>query len=75
MSFGVSFGVPSGRDCKPRTTSAGSSLNTLKKENGAALTTPSLPTVVTRAIGRGTTSAGQQLIAKIQWQRTEVDLE
>src|SRR5882672_10598510 len=49
------------RDCKPRTTSAGSSLNTLKKENGAALTTPSLPTVVTRAIGRGTTSAASSL--------------
>ena len=33
----------------------------IKKENGAALTTPSLPTVVTRAIGRGTTSAVRSL--------------
>jgi len=33
----------------------------IKKENGAALTTPSLPTVVTRAIGRGTTSAASSL--------------
>src|SRR5882724_1627847 len=32
-----------------------------KRERRAALTTPSLPTVVTRAIGRGTTSAVRSL--------------
>jgi hypothetical protein len=43
----------------PRTTRAGSSLNTLKNENGAALTIPSGPTVVTKAVGRATTSAAR----------------
>jgi hypothetical protein len=35
--------------------SGGSSQNTLKKLNGAALTTPVGPTLVTQAIGRGST--------------------
>jgi hypothetical protein len=35
--------------------SGGSSQNTLKKLNGAALTTPFGPMVVTQAIGRGST--------------------
>ena len=35
--------------------SGGSSQNTLKNENGAALTTPVGPSVVTHAIGRGST--------------------
>ena len=35
--------------------SGGSSQNTLKKENGAALTMPVSPTEVTQAIGRGST--------------------
>ena len=35
--------------------SGGSSQNTLKKLNGAALTTPVGPIVVTHAIGRGST--------------------
>ena len=37
----VSLGVPSWLCCRPSTISAGFSENTLKKENGAALTTPS----------------------------------
>ena len=36
--------------------SGGSSQNTLKKLNGAALTTPVAPIVVTHAIGRGSTN-------------------
>src|SRR5262245_16811114 len=35
--------------------SGGSSQKTLKKENGAAFTTPVRPTLVTQAIGRGST--------------------
>jgi len=35
--------------------SGGSSQNTLKKGNGAAFTTPVWPTLVTQAIGRGST--------------------
>jgi hypothetical protein len=57
----VSFGEPSGRDCNPRTMSGGASANTLKNENGAALTMPPGPSVVTSAIGRGTTSAHRSL--------------
>jgi hypothetical protein len=41
--------------------SGGSSLNTLKKLNGAALTTPVGPTVVTQAIGRGSTKPASTL--------------
>ena len=36
--------------------SGGSSQNTLKKLNGAALTTPAGPIDVTHAIGRGSTN-------------------
>ena len=36
----VSLGVPSALCCRPSTISAGFSENTLKNENGAALTTP-----------------------------------
>jgi hypothetical protein len=37
--------------------SGGSSAKTLKKLNGAAFTVPVGPTVVTQAIGRGSTKA------------------
>ncbi len=51
----VSLGEPSALCCRPSTMSAGFSENTLKNENGAALTTPSGLSVDTSAIGRGTT--------------------
>ncbi len=41
--------------------SGGSSQNTLKKLNGAALTTPVGPIVVTQAIGRGSTNDASNL--------------
>jgi len=52
----VSFGVPSSRSAGAKTARGGSVPMTLKNENGAALTTPAASTVVTSAIGRGTTS-------------------
>jgi hypothetical protein len=51
----VSFGRPSGPKLAANMQSGGLSQNTLKKLNGAALTTPVAPTVVTQAIGRGST--------------------
>ena len=53
----VSLKVPSAWCGRPRTTSAGSSLKTLKTLSGAAFTTPVAPRVENSAIGRGTTSA------------------
>jgi hypothetical protein len=41
--------------------SGGSSAKTLKKLNGAALTTPADPSVVTQAIGRGSTKPARSL--------------
>ena len=46
---------PSGRLLMANMISGGSSAKTLKKLNGAALTTPVGPIVVTQAIGRGST--------------------
>jgi hypothetical protein len=57
----VSFGAASGLCWSPSTISGGSSEKTLKKLNGAALTTPSRPTLVTSAIGRGTIVAQRSL--------------
>jgi hypothetical protein len=57
----VSLAELSGLCSRPRTISAGSSEKTLKKLNGAALTTPSGPKVVTSAIGRGTIVAMRSL--------------
>src|SRR5262249_21997055 len=57
----VAFGEPSSLCCRPSTTSAGCSENTLKNENGAALTTPAGLIDVTSAIGRGTTSPHRSL--------------
>ena len=57
----VSLGVPSALCCRPSTISAGFSENTLKNENGAALTTPAGDSVVTSAMGRGTTSPHSSL--------------
>ena len=53
----VSFTRPSGRLVAANMTSGGSSANTLKKLNGAAFTAPVGPSVVTQAIGRGSTKA------------------
>ena len=53
----VSLTRPSGRRLAANMQSGGSSQNTLKKLNGAALTTPVGPMVVTQAIGRGNTKA------------------
>ncbi len=52
----VSLGAPLWRCSTPSVTTAGSWLSTLKKLKGAALTIPSRSTVVTSAIGRGTTA-------------------
>ena len=52
----VSFGVPSSRSAGASTAIGGSTPMTLKKENGAALTRPAASTVVTSAMGLGTTS-------------------
>ena len=51
----VSLGVSSSRFSTPSATMAGSADRQLKKLNGAALARPSGPSVVTSAIGRGTT--------------------
>ena len=51
----VSLIRPSGRLLMATMISGGSSAKTLKKLKGAALTTPVGPTVVTQAIGRGST--------------------
>src|SRR5262245_57972925 len=69
----VSFGEPSSFCCKPRTTKAGGSENTLKKENGAALTIPSALLEVTKAIGRGTTA--QELVALARLQLGEIEAQ
>jgi hypothetical protein len=50
----VSLAPPSGLRRSPSTTSGGSSANTLKKLNGAALMGPLALCEVTSAIGRGT---------------------
>ena len=55
MLFQVSLRRPSGRLLMANITSGGSSAKTLKKLNGAALTVPVGPIVVTQAIGRGST--------------------
>lgn len=55
MLTSVSLTRPSGRRLIAKTHSGGSSPSTLKNENGAALTTPVSPIVVTHAIGRGST--------------------
>jgi hypothetical protein len=55
MFASVSFSSPLGRRFTAITHSGGSSQSTLKKLNGAALTTPVGPTDVTHAIGRGST--------------------
>jgi hypothetical protein len=57
----VSLGVESALCCRPSTTSGGSSEKTLKKLNGAALTLPFSSSVVTSAIGRGTTTPHSNL--------------
>ncbi len=51
----VSLARPSARLLAANMQSGGLSQNALKKLNGAALTTPDGPTVVTQAIGRGST--------------------
>ena len=53
----------SARYSTPSARMAGSAERQLKKLNGAAFTTPFASTVVTSAIGRGTTAADQQLVA------------
>jgi hypothetical protein len=55
MFFSVCFIAPSLRGLMPTTQSGGSSLNTLKKENGAQLATPLALRVEIQAIGRGIT--------------------
>ncbi len=57
MLVQVSLMRPSGRLLTANMTIGGSSAKTLKKLNGAALTVPVGPTVVTQAIGRGSTKA------------------
>jgi hypothetical protein len=57
----VSLTVPSGRTLEANMHSGGSSQNTLKNENGAALTTPVGPIVVTQPIGRGSTNPASNL--------------
>ena len=57
MFADVSFIPPSGREFTPSATIEGLSEKTLKKEKGAALTTPSFDNVVTSAIGLGITKA------------------
>ena len=57
MFVQVSFRRPSGRLLRENMQSGGSSAKTLKKLKGAALTVPVGPTVVTQAIGRGSTKA------------------
>jgi len=57
----VSFGSAGPLLPMPIPTVAGSLPNTLKKENGAALTAPRLSRVVTQAIGRGRTVASSNL--------------
>jgi hypothetical protein len=52
----VSFSRPSGRRLTASMQSGGSSQNMLKKLNGAALTTPVGPRLVTQAIGSGSTN-------------------
>ena len=56
-----SFGRPSRRRSMLTMTTGGSSASTLKKLNGAALSTPSRPRVDTNAIGRGVTSPTSSL--------------
>lgn len=56
MLTSVSLVRPSGRLLAANMHSGGLSQNALKKLNGAALTTPVGPTVVTQAIGRGRTN-------------------
>ena len=57
MFFSVCFIAPSlERGLMPTTQSGGSSLKTLKKENGAQLATPFALRVEIHAIGRGITS-------------------
>ena len=54
MFTAVSFSVPSATRLMLIITMGGSSPSMLNIENGAALTVPSAPSVVTSAIGRGT---------------------
>ena len=54
MFAAVSFSAPSCSRLTLIITIGGSSPSMLNIENGAALTTPSAPSVVTSAIGRGT---------------------
>ncbi len=61
MLTSVSLTRPSGRRLTANMHSGGSSQNTLKKLNGAALTTPVGPTDVTQAIGRGSTNPASSL--------------
>ena len=56
MLRAVSFGVPSSRSLGQNPTIGGLAPSTLKKLNGARLTTPSGPNVVTQAMGRGVTN-------------------
>src|SRR3979490_923091 len=57
----VSFGWPGDRLPIPTPTVAGSDPKTLKKENGAAFTSPDVSRVVIHAIGRGKTVASSSL--------------
>jgi hypothetical protein len=55
------LGLKSALCCRPSTRRGGSSEKTLKKLNGAALTLPFSSSVVTSAIGRGTTTPHSSL--------------
>ena len=57
----MSFTVPSSRALTPMATIGGSWVSTLKKLYGAALTFPFGLSVVTKAIGRGTTTLTSSL--------------
>jgi hypothetical protein len=57
MLAALSFGRPSSRYSRLRSTIGGSDDTTVKKLNGARLFTPSVLTVDVHAIGRGTTLA------------------
>ena len=61
MLITVSLTRPSGLGLAANMQSGGSSQNTLKKLNGAALTTPVGPMLVTQAIGRGSTKPASSL--------------
>src|SRR6185436_19254636 len=65
MLRAVSLGPPSARSPGHTPTIGGELPSTLKKLNGAALTTPSGPRVVTQAMGRGVTRETRRAYARL----------